>query len=261
MLPEPTRIAEPMTTKVSKVPVPWSLRLIALLKRRELWLLVGGALLLVPLLWWLSEPVADLMAQAGELRSWILTFGPLSPLVYIGVFSLQILVAPLPGQFLGIMGGYLFGAFLGSLYSLIGLVVGAGLAIGLTRRFGRPLLQRFFDPVQLAAWEKKMRMRSGFTWWLLFLFPVPDLVFYVAGLSSMSLRTLLIAVVAGRGLGLFFANTLGQWTANTAPEWVLVKWSIVGLLASIIYLNQRQFRLLALLTARRLRRWSNRYSH
>ena len=260
MLPEPTRIVELMTTKVSKVPMPWSLRLIALFRRRELWLLVGGALLLAPLLWWLSEPVADLMVQAEELRSWILTFGPLSPLVYIGVFSLQILVAPLPGQFLGIMGGYLFGAFLGLLYSLVGLVVGAGLAIGLARRFGRPLLERFFDPAQLTVWEKKMRMRSGFTWWLLFLFPVPDLVFYVAGLSSMSLRTLLIAAVAGRGLGLFFANTLGQWTANPAPEWVLVKWGIAGLLASIVYLKQRQFRLLALLTARRVRRWSNRYA-
>jgi hypothetical protein len=76
----------------------------------------------------------------------------------------------------------------------------------------------------------------------------------------MSLRTLLIAAVAGRGLGLFFANTLGQWTANTAPEWVLVKWGIAGLLASIVYLKQRQFRLLALLTARRVRRWSNRYA-
>jgi uncharacterized membrane protein YdjX (TVP38/TMEM64 family) len=119
-------------------------------------------------------------------------------------------------------------------------------------------LERFFDPAQLATWEKKMRMRSGFTWWLLFLFPVPDLVFYVAGLSSTPLRTLLIAVVAGRGLGLFLANTMGHWTANTAPEWVLVKWAVVGLLVSIVYLNQRQFRLLALLTARRVRRWSSR---
>lgn len=244
-----------MTVKVSKVPMPWSMRLMALLKRRELWLLVGGALLLAPLLWWLSEPFAGLMAHAEELRAWILTFGPWSPLVYIGVFSLQILVAPLPGQFLGVMGGYLFGALLGSLYSIIGLIVGGGLAILLARRFGRPLLERFFPTAQLALWEKKMRMRSGFTWWLLFLLPVPDVVFYVAGLSSTRLRTLLIALVTGRGLGLFFANTLGHWTANATPGWVLVQWAIVLLLAGILYLYQRQARLVALLTARRIRRW------
>jgi uncharacterized membrane protein YdjX (TVP38/TMEM64 family) len=158
------------------------------------------------------------------------------------------------------MGGYLFGVLLGSLYSITGLAVGAGLAIWLARRFGRPLLERFFDPAQLVAWEKKMRTRSGFTWWLLFLFPVPDVIFYAAGLSSTSLRTLLIALIAGRGLGLFLANTMGHWTATSAPEWVLVQWAIVSLLAGFVYFYQRRLRLVALVTARRVRQWSRRRS-
>ncbi len=198
-----------MTVKVSKVPTAWFMRLAALPKRREFWLLLGGGALLTLLLWWLIEPFGAMMAQIGDLREWILTFGAMAPLVYIGIFSLQILFAPIPGQFLGVMGGYLFGVFFGSLYSITGMALGAGLAIWLGRRFGRPLLERFFDPTQLALWEKKMRMRSAFTWWLLFLFPVPDLIFYAAGLSSTSLRTLLIALIAGRGLGLLLANIDG----------------------------------------------------
>lgn len=249
-----------MTTKVSKVSSPWLARLAVLHKRWEFWLLLGAGLLLTLLLWWLSEPFGEMMAQVDELRAWILTFGSLAPLVYIGVFTLQIVIAPLPGQFLAVMGGYLFGVFLGSFYSLIGLVLGAGLAIWLARRFGRPLLERFFDAAQLAAWEKKMRTRSGFTWWVLFLFPVPDLVFYAAGLSSTPLRILLIALLAGRGLGLLLANTLGHWTANTAPHWILAQWVVVGLFAGLIYFHQRRVRLLALVTARRVRHWSRRHS-
>ena len=249
-----------MASKVSKVPTSWFMRLANLPKRREFWLLVGGGALLTLLLWWLSEPFGVMMARIGDLREWILTFGAMAPLVYIGVFSLQILIAPLPGQFLGVMGGYLFGVMLGSLYSITGMAIGAGLAIWLARRFGRPLLERFFDPVQLATWEKKMRMRSGFTWWLLFLFPVPDVVFYAAGLSSTSLRTLLIALVAGRGLGLFLANTMGHWTANSAPEWILVQWAVIGVAALAIYLYQRRLRLVALIVARRMRQWSRRNS-
>lgn len=249
-----------MTSKVSKAPSLWLTRLIALSKRWEFWLLLGSALLITLLSWWFSEPFGDLIAQLGDLRDWILTFGALAPLVYIGVFSLQILIAPLPGQFLGVMGGYLFGVLLGSLYSITGLMVGAGLAIWLARRFGRPFLERFFDSVQLAAWERKMRTRSGFTWWLLFLFPVPDVIFYAAGLSSTSLRTLLIALIAGRGLGLFLANTLGHWAANTAPQWVLAQWLIVGVLAGFVYLYQRRVRLVALVTARRVRHWSRQKS-
>ena len=250
-----------MITKVSKVPTLRLARLAELHKRWEFWLLVGGGLLLALLLWWLSEPFGEMMERVGGLRAWILTFGPLAPLVYIGVFSLQILIAPLPGQFMAMMGGYLFGAFFGMLYSLVGLLIGAGLAIWLARRFGRPFLERFFDSAQLAAWEKKTRMRSGFTWWILFLFPVPDLVFYAAGLSSTPLRTLLVALLAGRGLGLLLASTFGHWTANTAPEWILTQWVLVGLVAILIYLHQRRVRLLALVTARRVRRWSRHRLH
>jgi uncharacterized membrane protein YdjX (TVP38/TMEM64 family) len=251
-----------MTTKVSKVPATWltqlGARVSALVRRREFWLLLAGGALLTLLLWWLSGPFEVMLARVGDVREWILTFGALAPVVYIGLFSLQILIAPLPGQFMGVMGGYLFGVLLGSLYSITGLMVGAGLAIWLGRRFGRPLLERFFDPTQLAQWEKQIRTRSGFTWWLLFLFPVPDLIFYVAGLSSTSLRTLLVALIAGRGLGLLLANTMGHWTATSTPEWVLAQWLVIGMGAGLIYLYQRRVRLLALVTARRVRHWSRR---
>src|SRR5688500_15332719 len=119
------RSAEPMTTKVSKAPIPGLTQLAGLHKRREFWLLLSGGALLSLLLWWISEPFAAMLAQIsvmlahiGGLREWILTFGPLAPLAYIGVFSLQILIAPLPGQFMGVMGGYLFGVLPGSLYSI-----------------------------------------------------------------------------------------------------------------------------------------------
>lgn len=129
----------------------------------------------------------------------------------------------------------------------------------LGRRLGRPLLERFFLPSQIALWEKKLRMRSSLTWWLLFLFPVPDLIFYVAGLSSVPLRWLLLVVVTGRGLGLLIANILGHWTAHLAPEWVLVKWAVIGVLGAFVYLYQRPLRLFVLVNGRRLRRWRRRF--
>jgi uncharacterized membrane protein YdjX (TVP38/TMEM64 family) len=245
-----------MTTKVVRLPYQWIGRFVALLRRWEFWLFFAGASLLAGALWWWSGPLAALLAQASQLRSWILEFGPLAPLVYIVVFSLQILLAPLPGQFMGVMGGYLFGVLLGSLYSISGLMLGAGLAMLLGRRFGRPLVQRFFSAAEVALWEKKLRTRSPFTWWLLFVFPVPDLIFYVAGLSSVPLRVLLVTLLAGRGLGLLVANLLGFWTAHLTPEWILVKWAAIGILALLAYFSQRRLRLWVLLGARRARRWS-----
>ncbi len=246
--------------KAPKMSSSWLMQFAQWPKRREFWLFLGSALLSFVLLWWMREPFASLLAQIGDVRAWILTFGAMAPLVYIAIFSLQIIIAPIPGQFLGVMGGYLFGPLLGPIYSITGLMVGAGLAIWLGRRFGRPLLERFLSPEQLSYWERKLQVRSGFTWWLLFLFPVPDVIFYIAGLSSTSLRTLLIALIAGRGLGLLFATTMGHWSATLSPQWVMAQWITMAFLGGVIFFYQRRVRLLTLLTARRMRTWSRRYA-
>ena len=249
-----------MTLKASKTPAHSIERLnrMTALRRPRLWLAVVAASGLVAvfglIIWQLSDPLARVLLRAGNLRLWILSFGSLAPLVYTGIFSLQILLAPLPGNLMGVMGGYLFGAALGTLYSFVGLIVGAGLAMLIARRFGRPLLERFFDPSQLDFWENKLRMRSPITWWLIFFFPVPDLVFYAAGLTSAPLRLLLMAVLTGRGLGLFLANSFGYWTTRLSPEWLIAKWTLILLIGLLIYWRQRHIRLYALLAVRRLRR-------
>ncbi len=246
------------STNVTKQPSSAGARAVAFLRRWEFWALVAGGVLLVFTLWWLSDPLARLLDRGDDLRRWILGFGPLAPLVYMAIFALQVLLAPIPGHFMGVMGGYLFGVLLGSLYSIIGLTLGAGLAMLLARVYGRPLINRFFEPETITAWEKKLRTRSPFTWWLVFLFPVADLIFYVAGLSSVPLRVLLVALIAGRGSGLLMANVLGHWTAQLAPEVVLAIWAMIGVLAVLAYIHQRKLRLIVLLSARRVRRWARR---
>lgn len=207
------------------------------------------------MLWQLSDPLARLLLQAANLRLWILSFGALAPLVYTGIFSLQILLAPLPGNFMGLMGGYLFGALLGTLYSGVGLALGAGLAMLIARHFGRPLLERFFAPSQLDYWENRLRIQSPITWWLIFFFPVPDLIFYAAGLTSAPLRLLLLAVLTGRGLSLFLANFLGYWTIRLSPEWLIIKWTLILTFALLIYWRQRSIRLYAHRAIHRLHRF------
>jgi len=196
--------------------------------------------------------------QAEAARAWIQRFGSLAPLAYIALFAAQILVAPLPGHFMGLMGGYLFGALHGSLYSLIGLELGAGLAAAIARHLGRPVIRRLVEERQLRHWERRLRTRSPLTWWLVFLFPVPDAVYYVAGLSGVSLRWLLLAVLAGRGPGLVIGNWLGDRAVVLPPEILLVMIPVLAAVAFVLYRHQRRLRLLMLLTLRRMRRLRRR---
>jgi uncharacterized membrane protein YdjX (TVP38/TMEM64 family) len=239
-----------------------SWRLASVFKRSEFWLGAAATFGVGLLFWLISEQLIILIEQAASARSLINTFGPLAPLAYVALFAAQILIAPFPGQFMGVMSGYLFGMFWGSLYSIAGLALGAGLAMAIARRYGKPLVDRYFDAGQVRHWERKLRMRSPVTWGLLFVFPVPDLVFYVAGLSRVPFGQLLLAVIAGRSLGLIFANIFGNLSASLPPEWVLVKWAIVLVAAFFAYRYQRPIRFWVLIGVRRLqqhlRRWRRR---
>jgi uncharacterized membrane protein YdjX (TVP38/TMEM64 family) len=225
-------------------------RLALIFRQRETWFVLLTLTGITLFFWLLSEPLIYVLRQGDVARAWINSFGAWAPVAYISLFALQILIAPLPGQFMGVMGGYIFGVFFGSLYSITGLTIGAGLAMGLARRYGRPLLERFFDRDQIKRWERKLYMRSPVNWGLLFVFPVPDVVFYMAGLSTMPLIRLLPAVIIGRGLGLFFANSVGGLTAHLPPEWVVVKWGVIALLGLVLYRHERKLRLYFLLGVR-----------
>jgi uncharacterized membrane protein YdjX (TVP38/TMEM64 family) len=237
-------------------------RLAVMVKRSEFWLGAAAIIGVGFLFWLISEQLIVLIEQAASARSLITTFGPLAPLAYIALFAAQILIAPFPGQFMGVMSGYLFGVFWGSLYSIAGLALGAGLAMAIARRYGQPLVERFFGAGQVRQWERKLRMRSPVTWGLMFVFPVPDLAFYVAGLSRVPFSQLLFAVIIGRSLGLIFANIFGNLSAALPPEWVLAKWAIVLIVAFFVYRYQRAIRFWVLMSVRRFqqiaRRWRRR---
>ena len=53
------------------------------------------------------------------LREW----GILAPVLFMVLQALQVIISPIPGEATGFLGGYLFGEWLGLLYSTIGLTV------------------------------------------------------------------------------------------------------------------------------------------
>ena len=56
------------------------------------------------------------------LREW----GLLAPVIFIVLQALQVIIAPIPGEVTGILGGFLFGEWVGLIYSTIGLTPGLG---------------------------------------------------------------------------------------------------------------------------------------
>src|SRR2546428_7126580 len=81
------------------------------------------------------------------LREW----GVLAPVIFIGLQALQVIISPIPGELTGILGGYLFGQWVGLLYSTIGLTLGSVVAFAVGRWLGARYVRQL---VRAEIWHK-----------------------------------------------------------------------------------------------------------
>ena len=126
--------------------------------------------------------------------------GAVAPVAFVALQTGQVILAPIPGQLLAGVGGYLFGTWLGAGYSMVGVVIGSTVVFLVSRRFGRSYAERVIEQSALRRWDAFVD-RGGvpalFVCFLLPTFP-DDLLCFVAGLTGLRLRRFLALVVVGR---------------------------------------------------------------
>lgn len=200
------------------------------MKSRWIWFLLGVGLIGLLVIIWMS-PIGALFRDPERLSVLLHAWGRWAPLVTISLHVMQVLTAPIPGTAIDAVNGLLFGPWLGTLYSMIGLMIGSTLVMGLTRRFGRPLMERFVDTSSIERIDRLVERRGSLVIFLIFLFPFlpDDAVCFLAGLTSIPLLELVLLALAGRTPGVFVANLLGSH-ADSLTGW---QWILAGVLFTL----------------------------
>jgi uncharacterized membrane protein YdjX (TVP38/TMEM64 family) len=194
------------------------------------WVLAVAAVMLAAVpLWIWREPILALVANREQLVAAVRGAGAAGPLVLIGLTIAQVIIAPLPGQLIDVVGGYLYGFWLGSLYCWIGLTLGSVIAMTLARVAGRPLLNRLLDPASLDKLDRLTAGKGLLFFWVVFLLPFmpDDLMCFLAGLTPLPLPALILVAAVGRIPGVMTA----VWAGTQAGELTTAGWVAVGALA------------------------------
>lgn len=167
-----------------------------------------------------------LLADRTAVQAWVTGFGPWGPAATILLNIAQVILAPIPGQAVGLVNGYLYGVWWGTLYSLIGVEMGTALAMWLARRFGRPLVEKLVGAAQLRRWDRIARQQGAVFFFLVFVFPFlpDDVICFVIGLSPLSLPYMLLLAAVGRTPGLLFTC----WVGANATPWPWWGWLLLG---------------------------------
>lgn len=195
--------------------------------------LVGlGLVAGVALVSWAVLARASFLLDPAWIRGRVVAAGPLAPVVFVLVQTVQVVVAPVPGQVLAGVGGYLFGGVAGALYSMTGVLLGSLIAFELARHYGRPLVERVLDPDALARADGFVAAHGRVGLFVAFLLPTfpDDLLCFLAGVSEVRLRDLLVLVLVGRAPSFVLAAYAGQGAA-AGRYWLVV--AVLAVLAVV----------------------------
>ena len=187
----------------------------------------------------------DPAAFYAQLDEW----GPWGPIAVGGLQALQVIVAPIPGQFLAMAAGYLYGVLWGTAVSMSGLGLGSWVAMLLARRLGRPLVERVASPDMIHRLDSLARRHGLWGFFFVFAFPImpTDVGCFVAGLTPLPISTLIVLAIVGRLPGVLLLNWLGATSQALGPVAlaVLFAGSLLGAGLTVRYRELLQERVFA----------------
>jgi uncharacterized membrane protein YdjX (TVP38/TMEM64 family) len=154
-----------------------------------------------------------ILKDPSILKEVILSYGNFSILVFILMQVLQVVVFFIPGEFIQIAGGYIFGAFLGGLISLIGITFGSIMAYFIANRYGKPIVEKLMLNRKIKLFKKILKAGSKkVVVFVFYLIPgIPkDALAYICGVSNICFMDFLIYSTLGRIPGIFISTFFGQ---------------------------------------------------
>jgi uncharacterized membrane protein YdjX (TVP38/TMEM64 family) len=170
-------------------------------------------------------------------RAMVERWGVFAPLVFIVIQALQVIVAPIPGDVTGLLGGFVFGQRLGFIYSTIGLTIGSLFAFWVGRRLGAPFVKKVTGP---EIWQRlDFIVEAEGAILCLFVFLVPgipkDTLCYLFGVSPLPFWVFAVVSTLGRMPGTWVLSAGGAEVAEAAYAQLLILITVVAALAVPLY--------------------------
>ncbi len=146
-------------------------------------------------------PLIKFMNDPEGFRAWVDGKGIIAPILFIFMVLFQVVVAVVPGEPFEIAAGYAFGYLWGTVYFMVGSIIGSALIFLFVRKYGQRFCDIFFDREKINKLKfLRNTKRNKALFFIIFSIPgtPKDLLSYFAGLSDMSFKTWMFIASVGR---------------------------------------------------------------
>ena len=174
-----------------------------------LFILVG-----LPLyIYFCQHQIIEQFSSLEQVEAFFDEYKTQSIFVYLALQILQIIICVLPGQGLQFAAGYMYGFWMGYIWSLAGAMIGTVISYYLAKILGHDAMHMIFgeERIQelLVTFNSKKAMILVFLFYLIPGLP-KDICSYVAGLSEMKLKPFLIISLIGRSPAMMGSLLIGR---------------------------------------------------
>jgi uncharacterized membrane protein YdjX (TVP38/TMEM64 family) len=153
----------------------------------------------------------DFLTDREAIKAYILSWGMAAPVVFTGIQIFQVVLAPIPGEATGFIGGYLFGALNGFLYSSIGLAAGSLINFGIGRVLGKRFVRKLIPASQIRQLDRLVHRQGAIVLFICFLFPgfPKDYLCLFLGISDIPFKLFFVMATFGRMPGTLALSVQG----------------------------------------------------
>lgn len=162
-------------------------------------------------LWQGTIRVYASLSDREEIQAFISGFGVLAPLVFIVIQFIQVILAPIPGEATGLIGGFLFGTFKGFLFSSIALTLGSLANFMIGRFLGRRYVRKLIPMDKLKRFDMFIKRQGVMVLFVLFIFPgfPKDYLCLFLGMTMLPLKAFFLISALGRMPGTLLLSLQG----------------------------------------------------
>jgi len=175
------------------------------------------------------------IADREQVEHFVAAFGRGAPLIFMALQVLQVIVAPVPGEATGFIGGYLFGSLKGFVYSSLALSAGSWINFSIGRFLGKRWVRRWIPDKTLARFDHLVQRQGVIVLFLLFVFPgfPKDYLCLFLGITTIPLKIFLVIASIGRMPGTLMLSLQGEFLFEKNYVVFIVVFTVTALLAFV----------------------------
>ena len=201
-------------------------------------LYISIAIIIIIILLLLKYGYIDKLDLSPEkIRDNLLEFGIYAPLILILVQFILAIISILPSSLFSIAGGYLFGLFFGTLYSLIGIMLGSFVIFLIAKKYGRSFVERLIDKREIQHFDIFFKKKGKMVFIIannLHIFPRDTINLY-AGLTKITKLEFVIISLIAIVPSLIILNYFGYQLSRNILDFRIILIAAIIIASIILY--------------------------